>query len=83
MIPVPATTQSKIKGIKGQSKASKVVSGKDSAPEIQNRGTSGPKKGHVSAKNFKKKEEKKKIELCSILPNPCKDISAVLVIIPY
>ena len=25
------------------------------SPEIQNRGTSGPKKGHVSAKNLKKK----------------------------
>ena len=30
------------------------------SPEIQNRGTSGPKKGHVSAKNFKKKINKNK-----------------------
>ena len=31
----------------------------ETSPEIQNRGTSGPKKGHVSAKNFKKKKQKK------------------------
>ena len=28
----------------------------ETSPEIQNRGTSGPKKDHVSAKNFKKKQ---------------------------
>ena len=30
----------------------------ETSPEILNRGTSGPKKGHVSAKNFKKKRKK-------------------------
>ena len=35
----------------------------ETSPEIQNRGTSGPKKGHVSAKNFKKK---KKLFACMV-----------------
>ena len=36
--------------------------------KIQNRGSSGPKKGHVSAKNFKKKKKKKRMSQKVLMP---------------